>query len=113
MAATSPFQRLYAYFSGGRQTSNSNINYADTVGVVDTTPTSASGDAAPVPHVDGVGGPATDLTSTGELPAPITDRPPSDTGYMVTRHGRYMRRPAPTSVLGLYNLTFSTVICVF
>jgi len=51
--------------------------------------------------VDGVGGPATDLTSTGELPAPITNGPPSDTGYMVMRHGRYTRRPVPIPVLGL------------
>ena len=101
MAATSLFQRLYAYCSGGRQTFNSNPNYADTVGVVDTTPSSASRDVTPVSHVDGVGGPATDLTPTEELPAPITDRPPSDTGYMVTRHGRYTRRPALILVLRL------------
>ena len=51
--------------------------------------------------MDGVGGSATDLTSTGELPAPITNGPPSDTDYMVTRHERYTRRPVPIPVLGL------------
>lgn len=115
MAATSPFQRLYAYFSGRRQAFDSDPNHADTVGVVDTTPislsigglptptgsfsaTSTARDVTPVPPMGGVDGPPADPMPTGGSQAPITEGPSPDTGYMVTRHGRYARRPAPIPV---------------